>query len=108
MAYRQRSRTQPIPSVCPLRPRPSVAARSGCHEQRRNLQQIRTLTQLSAAWALSREARGDARITDLHVSRVGPGAHAVIVSVTGGGDGETVRSRLAPVRELAHVTVETR
>ena len=54
------------------------------------------------------EGRGDARITDLHVWRVGPGAHAAIVSVTGGVSGETVRSRLAPVHELAHVTVETR
>lgn len=53
------------------------------------------------------EGRGDATITDLHVWRVGPGAHAAIVSVTG-VDGETVRSRLAPVHELAHVTVETR
>jgi cation diffusion facilitator family transporter len=54
------------------------------------------------------EGPGDARITDLHVWRVGPGAHAAIVSVTGGVSGETVRSRLAPVHELAHVTVESR
>lgn len=54
------------------------------------------------------ETGGDVRITDLHVWRVGPGAHAAIVSVTGGIDGETVRSRLAPVHELAHLTVETR
>jgi cation diffusion facilitator family transporter len=54
------------------------------------------------------ECDGDVRITDLHLWRVGPGAHAAIVSVTGTIDGETVRSRLAPVHELAHVTVETR
>jgi cation diffusion facilitator family transporter len=54
------------------------------------------------------EGKGDARITDLHVWRVGPGAHAAIVCVIGGADGETVRSRLRPVHELAHVTVETR
>lgn len=54
------------------------------------------------------EGQGDAHITDLHVWRVGPGAHAAIVSVTGGVDHETVRSRLAPVHELAHVTVEMR
>lgn len=54
------------------------------------------------------EGSGDARITDLHIWRVGPGAHAAIVSVTGSVDGETVRSRLAPVHELAHLTVETR
>lgn len=52
--------------------------------------------------------RGDARITDLHVWRVGPEAHAAIVSVTGPVDAETVRSRLAPVHELAHLTVEHR
>jgi cation diffusion facilitator family transporter len=54
------------------------------------------------------EREGDARITDLHVWRVGPGAHAAIVSVTGRVDGETVRRRLQPVHELAHLTVETR
>ena len=54
------------------------------------------------------EAKSDARITDLHLWRVGPGAHAAIVSVTGVVDNETVRSRLAPVHELAHLTVETR
>lgn len=54
------------------------------------------------------EAEGDARIIDLHVWRVGPGAHAAIVSVIGNVDGDTVRSRLAPVHELSHLTVETR
>lgn len=54
------------------------------------------------------EGPGDARITDLHIWRLGPGRHAAIVSVTGGIDGETVRRRLAPVHELAHITVETR
>lgn len=54
------------------------------------------------------EGKGDARITDLHIWRVGPGAHAAIVSVTGAVSGETVRARLAPVHELAHLTVETR
>lgn len=54
------------------------------------------------------ERGGDVRITDLHLWRVGPDAHAAIVSVTGGMDAETVRSRLQSVHELAHVTVETR
>jgi Co/Zn/Cd efflux system component len=54
------------------------------------------------------EGPGDARITDLHVWRVGPDAHAAIVSVTGLRDGELVRQRLRPVHELAHLTVETR
>lgn len=54
------------------------------------------------------EDPGDAQITDLHVWRVGPGAHAAIVSVVGGVNCDTVRARLAPVHELAHVTVEAR
>lgn len=53
------------------------------------------------------EGPGDARIADLHVWRVGPGAHAAIVSVSGIG-GEAVVSRLAPVHEIAHLTVETK
>lgn len=51
---------------------------------------------------------GDATITDLHIWRVGPGAHAAIVSVTGPVDVETVRQRLKPLHALAHVTVECR
>jgi cation diffusion facilitator family transporter len=54
------------------------------------------------------EGPGDARITDLHVWRVGPEAHAAIVSVTGGVDGDTIRTRLRPVHELGHLTVECR
>lgn len=54
------------------------------------------------------EGPGDARITDLHVWRIGPGAHAAIVSVAGTVDRETICERLAPVHELAHVTIETR
>ena len=54
------------------------------------------------------EAPGDARVTDLHVWKVGPEAHAAIVSVAGVRNGELVRQRLAPVHELAHLTVEVR
>ena len=54
------------------------------------------------------EGPGDAQITDLHVWRIGPGAHAAIVSVAGSVDRETIRERLVPVHELAHVTIETR
>jgi cation diffusion facilitator family transporter len=52
------------------------------------------------------EAQGDARITDLHVWRIGPQGHAAIVCVAGAVTAETVRERLRPVHELAHVTVE--
>lgn len=54
------------------------------------------------------EGLGDARITDLHIWRIGPGAHAAIVSVAGAVDSNTIRERLEPVHELAHVTIETR
>lgn len=52
------------------------------------------------------EGPGDARITDLHVWRIGPEAHAAIVAVKG-VEGAAVRQRLAPVHEIAHLTVET-
>ncbi|BCH35225.1 cation transporter [Mesorhizobium sp. L-8-10] len=54
------------------------------------------------------EREGDARITDLHVWRVGPGACAAIVSFTGRDTSEAVRRRLTAVHDLAHVTVEAR
>ena len=54
------------------------------------------------------EGPGDVRIVDLHVWRVGPEAHAAIVSVAGAVDVDTVRRRLEPVHELGHLTVECR
>lgn len=51
------------------------------------------------------EGPGDARITDLHVWRVGPGAHAAIVAARG-ASATDIRARLAPVHEIAHLTVE--
>jgi cation diffusion facilitator family transporter len=54
------------------------------------------------------EGLGDAKITDLHVWRIGPGAHAAIVSFTGDASAADVRQRLRRVHELAHVTVEPR
>jgi cation diffusion facilitator family transporter len=53
------------------------------------------------------EQPGDARIADLHVWRVGPEAHAAIVSVVGTIGPAEVRRRLTPVHELGHLTVET-
>jgi len=52
------------------------------------------------------EGAGDARITDLHVWRLGPGSHGAIVSYVGEASPETVRTRLSHVHELKHVTVE--
>jgi len=54
------------------------------------------------------EAPGDARLTDLHVWRIGPEAHAGIVSVAvhEGLGAEQIRQRLQTVHELAHLTVE--
>ena len=56
------------------------------------------------------EGPGDVRIVDLHVWRIGPEAHAGIVSVVAGKgiDAEAIRQRLVPVHELAHLTIELR
>ena len=56
------------------------------------------------------EQPGDATITDLHVWRGGPDAHAAIVSVVGRSttDAESIRERLKPVHEVSHLTVEFR
>ncbi|WP_315763507.1 CDF family Co(II)/Ni(II) efflux transporter DmeF [Sphingomonas sp. Y38-1Y] len=51
------------------------------------------------------EAPGDARIVDLHVWRVGPQAHAVIVEAEGMASAGTIRARLASVPAIAHLTV---
>ena len=56
------------------------------------------------------ETPGDARISDLHVWRVGPGAHAAIISIIADEamTGDAIRARLTPVHELAHITIEFR
>jgi len=56
------------------------------------------------------ERPGDATITDLHVWRIGPQAHAAIVSVIGQAtaNAESIRERLKPVHEISHLTVEFR
>lgn len=56
------------------------------------------------------ERPGDATITDLHVWRIGPQAHAAIVSVIGQATAntESIRERLKPVHEISHLTVEFR
>lgn len=53
------------------------------------------------------EGPGDAKIADLHVWRVGPGAHAAIVSVVGASRA-AICERLRPVHEIEHLTVEIR
>lgn len=52
------------------------------------------------------EGPGDSRIVDLHVWRVGPEAHAAILSVATSVDLAALRERLKPVHELAHITIE--
>ncbi|WP_323034291.1 CDF family Co(II)/Ni(II) efflux transporter DmeF [Pararhodobacter sp.] len=55
------------------------------------------------------EGPGDAHILDLHVWRVGPQARAAIISVSGEGlTQQMIRSRLAGVDEVEHLTVECR
>jgi cation diffusion facilitator family transporter len=64
-----------------------------------------TDTELEAEIRALVEGPGDARIRDLHVWRVGPAAHAAIVSVTG-ATRAAVCERLRPVHEIEHLTVE--
>ncbi len=52
------------------------------------------------------EGPGDSWIVDLHVWRVGPDAHAAIISVATMVDLAILRDRLKPVHELAHITIE--
>ena len=53
------------------------------------------------------EEPGDAKIIDLHVWRVGPGAHSAIISVVG-ATREAICARVKPLREIEHLTVEIR
>jgi cation diffusion facilitator family transporter len=54
------------------------------------------------------EGPGDSWIADLHVWRVGPDAHAAVLTVATrpSVDISLIRERLKPVHELVHVTVE--
>lgn len=54
------------------------------------------------------EGPGDVRLTDLHVWRVGPEAHAAVVEVEGNLAPAVLRERLRPVHEIAHLTVAVR
>ncbi|WP_425262535.1 CDF family Co(II)/Ni(II) efflux transporter DmeF [Sphingobium cyanobacteriorum] len=51
------------------------------------------------------EAEG-ATIRDLHVWRIGPHAHAAILSLAPGADGAAVRARVRALPRMEHVTVE--
>ncbi len=51
------------------------------------------------------EAEG-AVIRDLHVWRIGPHAHAAIISLSPGADGAAVRARVRALPRMEHVTVE--
>jgi len=52
------------------------------------------------------EAPGDSRIVDLHVWRIGPDAHAAIVSVATSASATEIRRRLQAAHEITHLTVE--
>ncbi|MFP5329876.1 MAG: CDF family Co(II)/Ni(II) efflux transporter DmeF [Alphaproteobacteria bacterium] len=53
------------------------------------------------------EEGGEVTIADLHVWRIGPQAHAAIVSAEGPRQADqAIRSRLSAIATLAHVTVE--
>lgn len=53
------------------------------------------------------EAPGDAQIVDLHVWRVGPGAHAAIIATVGHATSDMIRNRVSSVAGIAHLTVES-
>lgn len=63
---------------------------------------------LAAAIRTAVEAPGDARITDLHVWRVGPDAYAAIVSVVGPPtlDRAGVAGRLSGLSAIRHLSIE--
>lgn len=50
--------------------------------------------------------RDGATVADLHVWRIGPHAHAAIVSISGGGDTVSIRTALLAMPNMVHVTVE--
>ncbi len=54
-----------------------------------------------------REGHPTVHLTDLHVWRVGPGALAAIVSVSGDVEAAEIRRRLEGMHGLVHLTVET-
>ena len=60
---------------------------------------------LAARIKQTAEATG-ATVADLHVWRVGPHAHAAIVSIADGGDVKAIRSALHAMPRVVHVTVE--
>jgi Co/Zn/Cd efflux system component len=45
-------------------------------------------------------------IRDLHVWRIGPHAHAAIISLAPGADAGRVRERVRALPRMEHVTVE--
>lgn len=49
-----------------------------------------------------------ATLADLHVWRIGPHAHAAIISVQPGADSPAIRSEVSAMPGLVHVTVESR
>jgi len=61
-----------------------------------------------AAAIRARLERGDDRLVDLHVWRVGPGHHAAIVSLVSDSPlpVDDYKMRLADLARLSHVTVE--
>ncbi len=65
-------------------------------------------TALRQAVRAAIESDGDAKIADLHVWQVGPQAWAVLVSVVADQPLEPLayRERLAPLKQLRHITVE--
>ena len=62
-------------------------------------------SQLEIAVRQNIEGQGGGHILDLHIWRVGPGAHAAIISVAGIA-AQDVRQQLKSMPEIVHLTVE--
>lgn len=54
------------------------------------------------------EDGGDVTVADLHVWRIGPGAHAAVVTASGAISTREVRRRLSGIGGLVHLTVEVK
>lgn len=68
----------------------------------------RTATDLAVTVRNEVRAEPEAIIADLHVWRLGPGAHAVVLCVAGSRNAEDLRERLRALPGVAHLTVESR
>ena len=87
---------------------PIVSAVAVLKASARSLVDAQGNTALAAKVREAIESDGDAKIADLHVWQVGTSAWSAVVSVVADRplSADAYRSRLAPIAQLRHVTVE--